>query len=322
MSRPGGESTQLSRVTFVDESSDSTFRRLSRPHDYWVGFYTSMLLRDLQHVFPYPRFDKSFEVALVLPPGQPDPQDRVAEALGRERGYHDPDLADALRDFAEECAPHLVAYGEAAYELVYHSPDEHGAWQGFDLALIHPYRRRLGRHQHYIPPTEDRRAGWIRLPAERVIVFRLPGHRRKDVSRAMKVLAAANTRHAIAARLQFRPGLPYDFMRHTQAEREILAAATSRIGWQGRGLFTEDQLEPYRLMQELRFEQFQAELREMIIPRLNEALARAGTELGFEARLRVTGVPTPSDVRSQMRRLDEGVGPDVSLHDVLSPFRH
>lgn len=324
MARQGGPSTQLSRVTFVDESTDPTFRRLSRPHAYWFGFYTSMLLRDLEHVFPYPRFDRSFEAALAVSSGGPNLPDLVAGALTRERHHHPRDraLVEALRDFGEECATHMTAYGEAAFELVYHSPDEQGVWRAFDLALIHPYRRGLlGSHEHYIPPLEGRPGGWIRLPPERVILVRLPMVRRREVSRAVRVLAAANSRHAIAARLQFRPGLPYDFARHMREERAILAAGTNQIGWHGRGLFTDEQLEPYRLMRELRFEHLQAELREVIMQGINAALQQAGRELAFEAQLTVAGVPTVDDVRVQMSRLKEGVGPDVSINDVLSPFR-
>ena len=313
-------STRRSRHHYVDETLDRRFRALSRRYDLWRQFYTSMLLQDLEHVFPYPRFNRGF-TANVDPEGTPSVADLIASALARERRHRrDDDLAEALRDFAEECAPHVVAFGVAAYEVAFTSPDDGKRWEGFRLHLIQPYRKRFGRHQHYLVSEDGRRGRWITIPKQTVVEFRLPRRRRIAAASAMASLAAANANSPIRARLQYVSGLPYSFSRHAAAERELLARATAPIGWRGRGLFTADQLEPYPLIRDLRFEGFQAELRQLILAGVNTAVERAGEHLGFEARVVVDGVPTLDDVYRQTARVQDGVGSEVNLQDVLQPF--
>jgi hypothetical protein len=118
----------------------------------------------------------------------------------------------------------------------------------------------------------------------------------------------------------FSKDLPYSVVRHSALERELLARATAPIGWRGRGLFTDEQLEPYRLMRDLRFEAFQTELRDVVIQGLNKAISLAGNALGFEAHVVLHGVPGHDDVAREVRRVKEGPGPDVSLQSVLRPF--
>lgn len=313
-------STRRTRRRFLEEADDPRFRALSRPYELWHEFYTSMLLRDLEHVFPYPDFHRDFTARLEVNSGAVD-DNLVAAALARERWHRRHELlAESVRDFGEECAPQMVAFGEAAYELAFASPGDTGKWQEFRLHLIHPYRSRFGRHQFYALSENGSRGRWINLPANSVVRVRLSRRRRRQVADVVAALTAANAHNPVRARLQFTPGLPYAFTHHAAAEREILARATRPIGWRGRGLFTDEQLEPYRLLRDLRFEGFQAELRDVILRGINEALARAGAELGFSARVTVEGVPGIDEVNRQVARVLEGVGPELSLQDVLKPF--
>lgn len=312
--------TRRSRRRYLDDTTDPVFRSLSARYEYWREYYTSMLLRDLESVFPYPLRDENFEVEVLGDDLPPDTANGIADALTTERrhGRHR-QLNEALRHFGAECAPHLVAFGVAAYELAFVTSAEQSP-ERFRLHLIHPYRRRWGRRQHYLVEADGSRGKWITLPRESVIEFQLPDTRRPRVAQAVEALAAANVYSATRARLVFARGVPYNFSRHVSIERELLARATAPIGWRGRGLFTDEQLEPFRLVRDLRFEAFQAELRDVILRGLNEALARAALRIGITARLVVRGLPDAHDVAREIKRVRDGPGADVSLQDVLKPF--
>ena len=108
-----------------------------------------------------------------------------------------------------------------------------------------------------------------------------------------------------------------DIGTYSRAERELLARATRSIGWTGRDLFLKDALEPYRIQRQLEFALFQAELREMVVEGVNQAIQRAGQVLGFEGELKVEGVAGRREIKAALRNVQAGVGQDRTLFDVL-----
>jgi hypothetical protein len=304
-------------------TTDPVYHRLSRPFEAARGFYTFMLLEDASRAFPYASFRNSFTAEAVTESGE-DVTELAAEALTRERSSgrnRAEPLVDAIRDFGEECIRHMLMFGEAAYELVLCSPDEVGRWRRFDLRLIHPYWRRLGRHYHYMAAVGEETEGrTVTLPPESVIVFRLePPARRREVADAVAVLRAASGLTTAATELMMS-GVGFDLTQHRRAEEAILARATRTIGWTGRDAYMHDALEPYRTIRELRFRLFQAELRTMVLSGVQEALNRAGRSLGFAATIHVSSLPDRQSIEDAIHLVERGVGDDETLWDVLKPF--
>lgn len=279
-----------------------------------------MLLEDASRAFPYRRFDEAFKVNLVGQGTDESLRRSVARALDRERygnGGSHAVLEDAIRDFAEECIPHVLMFGEAAYELVLWDPDDQGSWRAFDLALIHPYWRRLGRHMHFAASMDGGPGQVHRLAADSVVLFRLePRRRRREVDATVSVLAKASSISTAATTLTMTDK-HHDFRTHTAAEEALLARATRSIGWTGRGLFTKNALEPYRAIRDLRFASFHAELRSMIVTGINEALHLAGKRLGFTAAIDIEGVSTDAQIRDAIGLIRSGVGVDLAINELV-----
>jgi hypothetical protein len=91
-------------------------------------------------------------------------------------------------------------------------------------------------------------------------------------------------------------GTPYNFTEHQLELGELFAKVTKPVGWNVRGLFQDDHLAPYEVWRQLRFLEFKIRLRDLIITRLNATLAEVGSQLGFQAAIELSGLPTLQDV--------------------------
>jgi hypothetical protein len=91
---------------------------------------------------------------------------------------------------------------------------------------------------------------------------------------------------------------PYNFSAHLREKGTLFAEVTQPIGWNVRGLFKADQLEPFSIWRQIRFLEFKVMVRDRIIEQLNTAIGQVGERMGFSASIEVTGVPTLEDVQS------------------------
>jgi hypothetical protein len=316
------KTSQLSQSIYSDMTNDPTFHKLSRRlEDLRNHSDIFMIVEDASRAFPYSSLDREFRASLRSSDDLGELPERVATAIGHEgrsrgRRTH---LSEALRDFAELCIQEVLLTGEAAYEIAYSDPDVEGRWTRFHLVRIHPYRRSLGRHRHYIAGSEDHSGRWITLPGPSVVVFRLePASCRRAVGDAMSALRSARAWTAFTRMAEQR--VPYDIEAHSNSEQELLARVTRGVGWIGRGLYAKKMLDPYRLTRELQFAIFLARLRSMVVNGVQAALDRAGLVLGFTAELEVSGLPTEEDIQLAISTIESGPPPDQSLLDVVKPY--
>jgi hypothetical protein len=314
--------SQLSHSIYSDMTDDPTFHKLSRRlEDMRNHSDIFMIVEDASRAFPYSIANREFRASLRSSGDLGELPERVARAIGfqgRSRGRQT-HLAEALRDFAERCIQEVLLTGEAAYEIVYSDPDVAGHWTRFHLVRIHPYRRSLGRHRHYIAGSEDRPGHWITLPGSSVVVFRLePASSRRAVGDVMSALRSARAWTAFARMAEQR--VPYDIAAHSNAEQVLLARVTRDVGWIGRGLYAKKMLDPYRLTRELEFAIFLARLRRMVVVGVQAALDRAGSVLGFSAELEVAGLPTEKDIQLAISTIESGPPLDQSLLEFVKPY--
>ena len=323
MSETVRKSTKLSRFVWSDTTTDPTYHRLSKPYALYREMYGMMLIEDAR-AFPYDHGDGEFVVLLEQIGENPRWPNLVVSALDRDSRsnrrtdgrLYSGDLEDALRKFSEVCLQQVLMFGEAAYEIVYSDPDDHGRWQAFHLSLVHPYRRSLGRHRHYKAQIGDERGEWITLPDDRVVVFRIePAAYRHQVADSMAAVVSGSKASGSFMGMIGKV-TRYDFSKHQNSEQVILARATRSLGWTGRGLYVKEGLPPYLAMRTLQFALFQVHLREMVVRGVQAALVKAGDYFGVQSTLQVSGVPSRADIENARKSIEVGPGTDKSLYDV------
>lgn len=351
------ENTRDSVDVFGEHPDDPVYQRLSRDREaFATGLYTRTFLQDVQYVVPFPRMDENFEATLA---GHVDDDVRrlVTEALpGRYMPWPYRTLTEAYRDFSARCVQAVVASGQAAYEIVYYLPDAQtpptdGAAAGVDaegdshpvqedqpskpvafrLLPVRPYVMRPGgRPYQYVPSLETEEVilgdaepqppRWIELDPDRLVVFTLPQGRRRQVARVWHGLLMANRFHGVPTTLMFDDAPGYDFGTHQRIADETVGRITRPVGWNVRRLL-DRQLETYQLYRQLHFVRFKLELRDMVTATLNEAMAKAGGHMGFDASIELRGVPTLDDVDAALSELQEGPsGELVGLYERFRPL--
>jgi hypothetical protein len=247
----------------------------------------------------------------------------IARALSGDYEYRG-GLEDALKFFLEEAASALLLCGRTAYEIVYLLDGKTDELVGFRLEQVPPgsYFRRFGREFQYVPRDreQDRSGRVLQLDKDRLLVASFPPRRQRQLERMFAALDVASEWTVSTPTLQhdamFRR-LPYDFSVHRRYLDVAVARATTVVGWDARGTFSERQLEPYRVWRQLQFEAFKIEVRDVLILALNHAIRKIGKRMGWSVTIRASGLPTMDDVRQAEQDLRTGSCP---VEDVIGRF--
>lgn len=297
-----------------------------RPEQYWAQLYPHMLFEDVRWgVAPIGGRSESGDFKVSLVPEDQRAQDLIEAGLAREGYSHD--LADSVCDFLQECARLAVAYGGAAYEVAHLSDEEGGELKGFELVLIPSgtVRERRGRLVQRLPTAFARSRGFspeIELERDDVLLVSLPESQRRQLRRMLDSLSFLSTNIMPEWVFQFSPmdpkRPPFEEGLHVTSRKLALVEATREIGWDARGLFADEILEFYQLLRFLRFERFKADLRALILSRVNDCLLRIGRRLGFEGRIEIEGLPTGDEIESAEEALRSGARP---FTEIVKQFR-
>ncbi len=318
MSTPRPMTSQISRHVFSDMTADPTYHRLSAP--YREGGYLFMLREDCR---AFPLGNDRVQATLTQierpVPGWDTTVVRALEYSSPHHGGHLPGLGDALEDFSQFCLHQVLHFGEAAYEIAYTDPDADGKWQTFRLALVHPYRRRFGRHRHYKAAVQDLPGEWVTIPDDRIVVFRLePKGLRNDLKSAVAALQASGLNWGVGMAGLANAGI--DTTEASRGDAALLARATRNMGWNARWNYDKYVTAPYLVLREFRFAKLEAELREMIIRGVQEALDKTVPILGVRSKLSVECHPTIAEIEQAMHELEAGPGRDKSLWQLERPI--
>jgi hypothetical protein len=301
--------------------------QLEQRNVYFESSQSHMLIEDVRvQVIPYVRLSEEELFGVDLAPPSEEVESLVAAALkSRDRGWRD-ELSSSLADFVRECTQSVIAVGEAIYEIVYFSNPVDQKLVAFEFEPIRPFtvKSRRGQFIQQIPQKTAERLGIsnsINLPSDSILVFQLSPALRKGLEETLQGLVvlskklmpefALNNLGEAASRFN------YDSANQIYARKLALAEAGKAIGWNARGLFTDDMLEYYSLKRHLSFEKFKIELRNSIVQALNEGLKRVGQHMGFEAQIRLHGLPTLSDVERAESELAAG---GKAFGEILKPF--
>jgi hypothetical protein len=280
------------------------------------GFYTYLLLQDLDHVVPYSIGRDGGERARVVGRDADDALPLIAEALS-ERSY--PSLQDGIRQFVNRAAQQLVLGGPCTYEVAFlsraNAPAENRP-VGFRLELVTPgtLGERSGAPIQYVLPTlstlRDRNGlSYVELDPATLVRFTLPGELEKPVRRLVQFLITANQEQGKEFGLMetsVREKTDYNFSAHKRERGELFAQVSQPVGWNIRDLFPDNQLEALQVWRRIRFLEFKVRVRDSILARLNDVIALAGVRVGFEAAVELEGLPTIQDVEAAKDDLKTG----------------
>ncbi len=311
----GLRSTRRSRTFHPVDRALQARMRVGSFEDYYVF----LLHQDLDFVVPY----------TIGRGGEPDARvtgpdaDTAAPLIERAIADQDwtPPLSDSVRKFVSSTAQHLVIGGPVTYEIDYLYPAESADSDAarpveFRLELVPPGTMAYHGKQpiQYLPaafggPRDKTGMTYTNLDPKTLVTFRLERAEEAKVRKIVSFLRTASRLQASELPLMkesMSGKTPYSFAEHQRERGELFARVTKPIGWNARGLFQDNHLAPYDVWRQLRFLEFKVRLRDLIMNQLNVALSDAGSQMGFQAGVELSGLPTLEDVNSAKDDLRSG----------------
>jgi hypothetical protein len=286
------------------------------------GFYVDMFSEDVAvSIMPIGGRSSRPNFQVTISPDDQRAKKIIVTGL-KEHGYGH-SLADTLFDFFHLLAANLSTSERAIFEIVYLEERQAEALVGFDLASISETQIVEKRGQFYqrVPPqmaVERNVPQMILLEKDDLIIFKPPPEFEKALRHLKRSLSELDKLQFPAVMLEAtKTNTPYDFKAHQRAMKLALVEAVKPIGWNARGLFTDSVLSYYWIAMSLTFERFKIRLRETMLDTLNAGLKRIGAKLGFEARLKIDGLPTLADVDRATEQLNAGA---MAFMEVMKPF--
>jgi hypothetical protein len=182
--------------------------------------------------------------------------------------------------------------------------------------------RRRGRSFQIVPPdiASERGTGTlIQFDDEDLVTIEAPLTFRKGLQELRNGLFRLGKFPLTGLILEAsQNNIPYDLKAHERAKKLAIVDVVRPIGWNVRGEFNDCVVSYYWIQREILFERFKIELREAILAGVNELLRRVGGKLGFEAQLKVDGLPTVKDTEEARTKLASG---EIAFTDVMDVFR-
>lgn len=244
------------------------------------------------------------------------------------RGYRSWRGWDCLRDYLQSALHYLVErdlFLEIEYFQRSDTPEARPV--AFRIEILQPdrIRRRIGRYEYLVAArsADEGRQSWTAAPikAAELVVTRLPRNLRRDVDRALELLRA--TDDSLGIMTDFTTGQHgqdsgFDFADYQRLAHDIVLRGTRRIGWTGRGILMNDLLDPAKAWRAIQFAKFGVELRDIALSALQEAVNRAGAEIGFTAQIEISGILRTPDLNLMEAALAAGTQP---MSELMHPRR-
>ena len=318
------------------------------PFDGLIGAYADRPTMDTfstwENTGVLPKSDPGMNVRMLMDdigvqalPYGPGASDGFTVSIGEDDGavaalirnaipahvYHSGQGWNGLRDYVQS-AVHRLLQGHLFIEIEYFRPSDTPEVKpvAFRMEILQPelIRRRFGRYALLVPErstsTEEPRRSAVLIRAENLVVARLPRALRRDLKRMLELLRMADNDLDVMSDFtmgRHGPDTGFDIAEHQRGTQDIVLKGTRRIGWTGRGVLTNDLLDPEKAWRAIQFTRFVVELRNIALSALQEAVDRAGTEIGFAAQLEVSGVLQPLDLDRLEAALTEGTLPMSEL---------
>lgn len=314
-------STKKSVWFYSDMVKDDPFLNIRSDYHY-IG-ETHMLIDDTKlKCLPIPGFGKEYKV--ILNASDPKCEDLIVDAI--ETQYDREDLENSLYEFYQTCVSVIMAYGYAAYEIVYFSNEE-GKIESFGFTLITPsaFFIEKNKFKQYVPPeiAEERNltVQSIDFEPEDILLFELPDNVKPSYNQMMESLAflGQNLFPKFALENMRNPTIPFSHKDYLLSRELALAKASQKIGWNSRNYSNEYKFEYYVWHRQLKFYKFLCQIRDSILEKFNEGLERVGKRMNFQAKLSFEGLCKIDDIDNATEKLKNG---DLkTFSEVLDIFR-
>lgn len=232
-------------------------------------------------------------------------------------------LADSLYHFFRPLATWLCVADRVTYEIVYLEDRKTNTLLGFELNPLAEKQvvERRGMLYQIVPREIAREKNVPELiPLEDdVIIFQPPVDFAKGLRSARESLAQLDKMQFPSIMLDAtkNQNVPYDFAAHQRSMKLALVEAVKPVGWNARGSFNDCVMSYYWILMIITFEKFKIQLRKAMLASLNTGLRQVGKRLGFEAQIKVEGLPTIADVNAATVNLNSG---SMAFTDVIKPF--
>lgn len=299
-----------------DANLVARLNRLQRGQLRWGNFYGHMFTEDAEQILPWEDdADSGFSVALE--PYNSDVEELITNGLDSPTGPSST-FETAVRYHLSWIAD-MMLRGQAVYEIDLLS-DADGRKVAFRTGWIPQgsIDKRRGRYIQYVPEAlgEGRKhkgCYYIQLDEDRLVWTRLSRRTQKSLRRAASTLAAASIQQSTPSGMLHARVQEFNLKRFKEQQAREVLSATRDLGWHARWLFDEQMTSPYIVWRHLEFQRFKISIRDAGIASLNRALALAGAEIGFKARLMLHGAITARDVDRAQNELRAGSRPITEL---------
>jgi hypothetical protein len=284
-----------------------------------------MFLEDLRmRALPYGRgSDEGFR--LDVHPSDEKVLDLVRDALPALR-YRHGQIDESFRDYIQSALPAL-AQGNLYLEIEYFRDpgDQAGRPVAFRIDFLRPELvvKRYGKYRYLVPTQaeveENKRWSSDPLDPRCLVVVSLPRRLRRELDRTLRVIRAAG--QDLSVLLDFTNGVHgnnsgFNFSTYQRISHDIVLRASKSTGWAGRGAYTEDLLDPEKAWRAIQFARIVVRLREIAMQGLQDAIDRAGAEIGFTAKLKLSKVVTLDYLDRMERDLEAGTRP---IGEIFAP---
>lgn len=287
------------RSRYFDPATGTRVPRIvARPNP---GGKEYMFLEDLRmRALPYGRgSDDGFNIDVH--PSNEKVMNLVRDALP-VHNYRHWRLDESFRDYIQSALWSLVQ-GNLYMEIEYfqNPGDQADRPVAFRIDFLHSelVTKRYGKYR-YMGPTnaeveENKRWSSEQLDPKYLVVVSLPRRLRRELDRTLRVIRAADQDLRVMS--DFTTGKHgnnsgFDFSTYQRISHDIVLRASKATGWTGRGSYTEDLLDPEKAWRAIQFARIIVRLREIALRGLQDAIDRAGVEIGFTAKLMLSKVLT------------------------------
>lgn len=242
------------------------------------------------------------------------------------RNYRHWRLDNSFRDYTQSALPAL-ARGNLYLEIEYFRDpgDQAGRPVAFRIDLLRPelVAKRYGNYRYLVPTQaeieENKRWSSEPLDPKCLVVVSLPKQLRRELDRTLRVIRATDQEFSVL--LDFTNGVHgnnsgFNFDAYQRISHDIVLRASKSIGWAGRGTYTEDLLDPEKAWRAIQFARLVVRLRKIAMQGLQDAIDRAGGEIGFSAELKLSKVVTLDHLDRLERDLEDGTRP---IGEIFAP---
>ncbi len=301
---------------------------LEHRRDVYSSFYNHMLTEDIHlGIMPFGGRTKNELFKVAVKPQDAEIENLIKDSLLTHHG--EPyDLKEAICDFIDEAAALLGYDGVAYYEIVYYTTSKKPTRFELHRIINRNIKDTFGLYWQYIPSAArkyietDKKFIW--LPKRRIIKIKFPSiigglNSQRTLIHNLTWLSECSVtpKFAMEDMKKQKQTNDYDFVVYQRNKNIFLARITQRLGWSARGELNDYTLDIYQLYRYLKFEKTKAIIRETVLGNLNKALATIGKEIGFNATIEISGIPSASDFDNYIDKLLSGEMPFAKVVEIM-----